>query len=395
MKKVLLFIVCIFSMVSCYDHVDFNETYIIENTETQLFDNIIWDGEYQVLQLANGQTMYMDRDSTFFLGDIIFSKEQIEKMNTPQSRAVVTEPYVQYWPDKKIYYFISPGFESIDVLRINHALTTLENTVCIDFVPSLSMSASPCITFALHPKKNSSPVGMNSTKRNTINLKSGVLPSTVIHEVMHSLGFFHEQSRNDRDEYVIVYSENVEDGKLHNFTKIVDMELQAMNLSPFDYESIMIYDSEAFAITEGTYTMTKLDGSLIPRTTQLSDYDKAALNFIYGPKPILTTTEIFSDYFHDNNSIDENIRYSNVITFQDMSGQPVALTYPRLLVINYYKRTKVGELIENDVEISNVIYQTVPAGATQYVLPNTEYVRQEDMGINRYYQNEIYSVEIY
>ncbi len=395
MKKFLCLLGGVLVVASCSN--DYEPTNLDIGIEgaTQLFDSSWQEGEYTVLQLANGQIMYMDRDSTFFLGDIIFSKEQVELMNAPQPKAVVVEPYVQYWQNKTIKYFISPGFTTAEVQYILDGLSILEQEVCLDFVPSLTMSTTPCIVFAYNTEKNASPIGMNSSKRNTIYLSSGGFTrSTVIHEVMHSLGFFHEQSRNDRDNYVIVYRENVEDGHWHNFQKVVDQGLEAMNLSPFDFDSIMIYDSNAFAI-EGTLTMTKLDGSYISRKTSLSNYDKAALNFIYGPEPILTTTIIYSDSFNDNNSIDEHIRYSNVITFQDMSGQPVALTYPRLLVVDYYSRTKNGEQSYNDEEFFDLSYYTVPAGATQYVLPDTEYIRQEDLGVNRYFKQESYSVRVY
>lgn len=396
MKRILFVILCVALVLSCKKEIDTTNAIIELNAESCLHDGVLLDEEYQVLHLANGQTMYMDRDSTFFLGDIIFSKEQVEKMNTPQPRAVVLEPYINYWPNKKIYYIINPDFTSLDRVRINSALSTLENTFCMDFAPSTSMSSLYCITFAKHPTINSSPIGMNSSKRNTINLVSGGFDvATVMHEVMHSLGFFHEQSRNDRDNYVIIYPENIKDNKFHNFEKVVDMGYQAMNLSPFDFDSIMIYESNSFAKADTLSTMTKLDGTLIPYNTTLSDYDIAALNFIYGPKPVLTTTEIMNDCSSDNNSIDYYIKYSNIVTFQNMSGQPVALTHPRLLVIDYYKRTKVGENNDNDVEFFNIIYQTIPAGATHYELPNTEYIRQEDLGINRYYQDEHYSIRVY
>ena len=49
----------------------------------------------------------------------------------------------------------------------------------------------------------------------------------VMHELLHAVGFHHEQNRPDRDNYLNIYLENVKSGKEHNFrlmTNTVDTQ---------------------------------------------------------------------------------------------------------------------------------------------------------------------------
>ena len=47
----------------------------------------------------------------------------------------------------------------------------------------------------------------------TIILGSGCqYRGTIAHEIMHLLGFYHEHTREDRDQYITVHDENILDG---------------------------------------------------------------------------------------------------------------------------------------------------------------------------------------
>ena len=41
-----------------------------------------------------------------------------------------------------------------------------------------------------------------------------VYTGTIIHEFLHAIGFYHEQSRPDRDQYVRVIRQNIQGGVL-------------------------------------------------------------------------------------------------------------------------------------------------------------------------------------
>lgn len=67
---------------------------------------------------------------------------------------------------------------------------------------------------------------------------------TVAHEIIHAMGFFHEHSRPDRDNYVTIVLENVVEPYKHNFDKIPSSLTFGV---PYDGLSIMHYPEDAFS----------------------------------------------------------------------------------------------------------------------------------------------------
>jgi len=63
---------------------------------------------------------------------------------------------------------------------------------------------------------------------------------------MHAMGYHHEHTRPDRDQYVTILFQNIEDRRrVGNFQKNANSETLG---SPYDYGSVMHYPSWAFSI---------------------------------------------------------------------------------------------------------------------------------------------------
>lgn len=59
-----------------------------------------------------------------------------------------------------------------------------------------------------------SSIGRDSGPQNLVLGSSCYYEGVILHEMNHAVGFFHEQSRYDRDDYIFVNWENVQDGIL-------------------------------------------------------------------------------------------------------------------------------------------------------------------------------------
>ncbi|CAB3992768.1 MAM and LDL-receptor class A domain-containing 1-like [Paramuricea clavata] len=103
----------------------------------------------------------------------------------------------------------------------------------------------------------------------------------VIHELMHALGFWHEQSRPDRDEYVEIFWENIKKGKDRNFKKYSHGLVDILGTN-YDFESVMHYRNKSFSENgQATILAIKNPERTLGQRLRLSDIDVIKIDALY------------------------------------------------------------------------------------------------------------------
>ncbi|KAK2549702.1 Zinc metalloproteinase nas-4 [Acropora cervicornis] len=96
----------------------------------------------------------------------------------------------------------------------------------------------------------------------------------------HALGFYHEQSRPDRDKYITVNYNNIIQGARNNFL-IYRTGINSLG-TPYDYGSIMHYGSRAFSKNGQATIVPKQLGVVIGQRNGLSPIDARQANLLYS-----------------------------------------------------------------------------------------------------------------
>ncbi|CAB1450153.1 unnamed protein product [Pleuronectes platessa] len=105
----------------------------------------------------------------------------------------------------------------------------------------------------------------------------------VEHEFLHALGFWHEQSRYDRDEYITIVWENVEEGKENNFLKHSANHTTTFG-TMYDYASVMHYGKDDFSNGNGSTIIANQPEyqDVIGQRLEMSSNDVRKLQQLYN-----------------------------------------------------------------------------------------------------------------
>ncbi|XP_062862683.1 hatching enzyme 1.2 [Trichomycterus rosablanca] len=140
-----------------------------------------------------------------------------------------------------IAYDLSPQYSEVDRSNIEQGMKIIERDTCVRFIPRTHQRDF----LDIQPKSGCWSYLGSSGGRQTLSLQTPKCMSSGIisHQLMHALGFVHEQSRADRDKYITIMWSNIWKDHVNNFEKF---KMNNMDL-PYDYGSIMHYGKYAFS----------------------------------------------------------------------------------------------------------------------------------------------------
>lgn len=199
-------------------------------------------------------------DYMVYQGDIVLGR--LGGQYTAQSATLKTAT----WPGCVIPYAINPDLPNKK--RVTDAINHWTSRSGVRFVERTNQK--DYIVFEDDGKGCYSYIGRRGG-RQTLSLAKNCSTGSTIHEIGHTLGLFHEQSRQDRDNYVTVLYENVQPDQKSNFDKY--RSGSGRDVGAFDFNSIMIYGTDFFS-RNGKPTLVHKDGTrLNAQRTVLSSGD--------------------------------------------------------------------------------------------------------------------------
>ncbi|KAM4043840.1 hatching enzyme 1.2-like [Anomaloglossus baeobatrachus] len=243
-------------------HLQMNELHIQDNRNSGQEPTI-----FEVIQAANQDVRVLLKESDVAVSLNRNARKCTTCMWMKNANGIVPVPYV-----------ISPQYSASDVSLINEALKEFAVMTCVQFVNRISESDY----LSIEPGTGCwSYVGRLFGKQ-TVSLAtpSCMMYGVIQHEAMHNIGFYHEHTRLDRDTYIDILWQNMDQENWSNF----DMaDGNTFNL-PYDYTSVMHYHKFAFS-KKGTLPtiVPKPDPNVsIGQRLGMSSLDVMKINANYG-----------------------------------------------------------------------------------------------------------------
>ncbi|XP_022240914.1 zinc metalloproteinase nas-4-like [Limulus polyphemus] len=184
-------------------------------------------------------------------GDIMLLNER-----SVGERAALRDRRYQ-WQNKAVPYVLSNSYSSSEVAVIKSAMEEYSKLTCIRFIQRTTQRDYLYISSMDGCWSYMGRIG----GRQDVSLASRgcIYKGIVMHELMHALGFEHEHSRPDREQFLNILWANIDRNNWDQFQVASSFEFDTLS-EAYDYRSVMHYDGWAFAKGKEPSMMPKQTG---------------------------------------------------------------------------------------------------------------------------------------
>ena len=184
------------------------------------------------------------------------------------------------WPGGRVVYEWDGNVTPEHRTNMRNAMSQWEAVANVAFIEQGDCGIIHCVHIQ-ESNENSSAVGRQFFTQ-YVNIFNWGSPFIICHELGHTLGLYHEQSRSDRDTYVRINWDQIQSGEGDNFNR----EDGSGRYGPYDFDSVMHYGQFDFAIGDQP-TITVLPPNQdwqtrIGQRDHLSRMDQMIMNFLYS-----------------------------------------------------------------------------------------------------------------
>ncbi|KAH8388340.1 hypothetical protein KR093_004505, partial [Drosophila rubida] len=188
-----------------------------------------------------------------------------------KTRNALQNPW-QRWPNTQMYYRLSSELSDDEQANVRAAVATFNEQTCLQFEEVAESAPRRYVYYKKSPNMCGTRVGYNPVpllggSTHDVLLTEHCLskPGIIQHETLHVLGLYHEQSRHDRDEHVVIDYDNIPRKYWSQFMAMSDSATTTYDV-PYDFESVMHYPKNAFAKDPSKPTIRALvDGEAVER----------------------------------------------------------------------------------------------------------------------------------
>lgn len=146
----------------------------------------------------------------------VMDGHQQQQQNRQRSKRAATSRKDRIWDYGVIPYVIDSVFSGDQKAGLKQAMKHWENYTCIKFVEQNASVHNNFIRFTELPCGCCSHVGKQGDGGQFVSIGKGCHEfGKIVHELGHVIGFWHEQGRPDRDDFVNILWDNIQPGQFY------------------------------------------------------------------------------------------------------------------------------------------------------------------------------------